>query len=57
MKDIEFVGQEQEFEVSISAPPTKRLIPPPSNTELSQFFESLASCSDAKPCVFAVVSL
>ena len=35
----------------------KRSIPPPSNTELSQFFDSLASCSDAKPAaVLAVVS-
>ena len=53
----EFVGKKRKnSEVSISAPAAKRLIPPPSNTELSQFFDSLASCSDAKPAVLAVVS-
>ena len=57
VKDIEFVGKKRKnSEVSISAPAAKRSILPPSNTELSQFFDSLASCSDAKPAVIAVVS-
>ena len=57
VKDIEFVGKKRKnSEVSISIPAAKRNIPPPSSTELSQFFDSLASCSDAKPAVLAVVS-
>ena len=58
VKDIEFVGKKRKnSEVSISAPAAKRSIPPPSNTELSQFFDSLASCSDAKLCSNTCCSL
>ena len=56
VKDIEFIGKKRKnSEVSISPPAAKRLTPPPSNTELSQSFDSLASCSDANSAVLAVV--
>ena len=38
LKDIKFVGMRKNSEVSISVPAAKRSIPPPSNTEMSQFF-------------------
>ena len=53
LNDIKFAGMRKNSEVSISVPAAKRLIPPPSNTEMSQFFDSLG---DAKPAVLAVVS-
>ena len=40
VKDIEFVGKKRKNSISVTA--AKRSIPPPSNTELSQFFDSLA---------------
>ena len=38
VKDIEFVGKKRKNSEVSSAPAAKRLIPPPSNQELSQFF-------------------
>ena len=40
----------------IVIPLAKREIPRPSDSELSQFLGSLASCSDARPAVLALVS-
>ena len=43
VKDIKFVGMRKNSEVSISVPAAKRSIPPPSNTEMSQFGRCKAS--------------
>ena len=51
LKDIKFVGMRKNSEISISVPAAKRSIPPPSNREMSQFFDSLG---DAKPAVLAL---
>ena len=53
LKNTKFVGMRKNSEVSISVPAAKRSIPPASNTEMSQFFDSLG---DAKPAVLAEVS-
>lgn len=64
VREIDFIGKKSKgstVDTSVpkcSAAPsskTSKKVPPPTHTELSQFFSSLAACSGAKPAVLAVV--